>query len=208
MGRMAWPFPFSFVQPSAPESRRPGAALAVGAVAGLVGAAVKVGWEGWFPPLPPEGRTPPPIELLKQQGIDPDERTYRFSEQDLPWAVPALHFGTSAAMVALYAVATEYLPKVKVAWGIPYGIGVWFFAHEVALPALKLSPPAADLPRDEQISEFLGHIAWIVAAEFVRRDLRQRITGAPDAEVRSTAVRKLLSTARAGLAQTVRTVRS
>ena len=38
-------------------------------------------------------------------------------------------------------------------------------------------------PADEYISELVGHIFWFWAIEMIRRDLRNRITHEPDAEV-------------------------
>jgi uncharacterized membrane protein YagU involved in acid resistance len=47
----------------------------------------------------------------------------------------------------------------------------------------KLSILSANIPADEYISELVGHIFWFWAIEMIRRDLRNRITHEPDAEV-------------------------
>ena len=190
--------PFGLLELSAPESRRPGAALVAGLVAGVTSGAVKMGWEAWFPPRTAD-REVPPVTLLKRQGVDPDSKTYRYNGNDVPWGVLAVHFGFSVVTVAGYAVLAEYLPKAKLWMGAAYGIGAWAVAHELVLPQLKLTPAAKDLPLEETLSEFFGHIAWMFEAELVRRDLRLRIAGVPDPETRTVALTKLADTARAAL---------
>ena len=57
-------------------------------------------------------------------------------------------------------------------------------SHE--LPAHCRPPswclPPWDQPFGEHFSEFFGHIIWMWSIEVVRRDMRNRITGEPDAE--------------------------
>lgn len=188
----------SLLELSAPESRRPAAALAAGLIAGVTSGFIKIGWENLLPPRV-EGREPPPVTLLKNQGVDFENKTFTFSGNQVPWAVFSVHFGFSVAAVTAYAVLAEYLPKTKLALGMVYGTGVWAVFHLGVLPALKLSPGAKDLPRDEQISEFFGHLVWILEAEFIRRDVRQRIAGVPDADTRSAGAAALLRTAKDAL---------
>lgn len=190
--------PFGLLDTSAPESRRPGAALAAGVIAGLTSGAVKMGWESLFPPRKPD-REVPPVTLLKQRGIEPDDYTYEYNGNQVPWGVLAVHFGFSVVTVAAYAVAAEYLPKTKLWAGAAYGIGAFVVAHEVVLPRLGLSPKAEDLPFEEHASEFLGHIVWLLEAEQIRKAVRLAIAGVPDADTRANAVVKLADTARAAL---------
>ena len=53
----------------------------------------------------------------------------------------------------------------------------------ISFPLLGLTPSLLNIPADEYISELLGHIFWFWAIEMIRRDLRNRITHEPDAEV-------------------------
>lgn len=190
--------PFGLLDLSAPESRRPGAALIGGIVGGFTGAAVKMGWEALFPPREP-GRDLQPEELLKQRGLDPDDLTYSYNGNDVPWGILAVHFGFSVTTVAAYAVLAEYLPRTKLWAGAAYGIGAWVVAHEVVLPRLRLTPPAGELHWQEQVSELLGHVLWMLDAEAMRRTVRMAIAGVPDADTRVNAVAKLADTARAAL---------
>ncbi|WP_375407270.1 YagU family protein [uncultured Amnibacterium sp.] len=190
--------PFGLLDTSAPENRRPGAALVAGIVAGLSSGAVKMGWESLFPPRTPD-REVPPVTFLKQRGIDPDEYTYTYNGNQVPWGVLAVHFGFSVVTVAAYSVAAEYFPKVKLLGGAAYGIGAFVVAHEIVLPRLGLSPSAKDLPVEEHASEFFGHIAWLLEAEVVRKATRLAIAGVPDADIRVETVAKLAGAARAAL---------
>jgi putative membrane protein len=186
--------PFGLLTTSAPETRRPGAALAAGLVAGVTSGAIKMAWEAWLPPRTPD-REVPPVTLLKHQGVDPDAKTYRYNGNDVPWGVLAVHFGFSVVTVAGYAVLVEYLPKAKLWMGAAYGIGAWAVAHELVLPRLKLTPAAKDLPLEETLSELFGHVAWMFEAEMVRRDARFRIAGVPDAVSRTAALANLAGAA-------------
>jgi putative membrane protein len=190
--------PFGLLDTSAPESRRPGAALVAGVVAGLSSGAIKMGWESLFPPRRPD-REIPPVTFLKQRGIDPDRYTYPYNGNQVPLGILAVHFGFSVVTVAAYSVAAEYLPRTKLWAGAAYGIGAFVVAHELVLPRLGLSPAAKDLPVEEHASELFGHIAWLLEAEVVRKAARLAIAGVPDADTRLNAVARLADTARAAL---------
>ena len=190
--------PFGLLDLSAPESRRPGAALVAGVIAGLSSGAVKMGWESLLPPRKAD-REVPPVTFLKQRGIDPDRYTYTYNGNQVPWGILAVHFGFSVVTVAAYSVAAEYFPKVKLLGGAAYGIGAFGVAHEIVLPRLGLSPAAKDLPVEEHASEFFGHIAWLLEAEVVRKAARLAIAGVPDADTRVNALAKLADTARAAV---------
>lgn len=189
--------PFGLLDLSAPESRRPGAALLAGVVAGLSSGAIKMGWESLFPPRTPD-REVPPVTFLKQRGVDPDGATYTYNGNQVPWGVLAVHFGFSVVTVAAYSVAAEYLPRTRLWAGAAYGLGAFVVAHEIVLPRLGLSPKAQDLPVEEHVSELLGHVAWLLEAEQIRKAVRLAITGVPDAETRAAAV-AALAAARAAL---------
>ena len=190
--------PFGLLDLSAPESRRPVAALAAGVVAGLSSGAIKMGWESLFPPRKPD-REVPLVTFLQQRGVDPDSATYTYNGNQVPWGVLAVHFGFSVVTVAAYSVAAEYLPRTKLWAGAAYGLGAFVVAHEIVLPRLGLSPAAKDLPVEEHVSELLGHVVWLLEAEQIRKAVRLAITGAPDAETPAVTVAKLADITRAAL---------
>ena len=82
-----------------------------------------------------------------------------------------------------YCVVAEVFPKVKLWQGVWAGLVATLFVHGISFPLLGLTPPLTQLPIHEYISEIIGHVFWFWAIELIRRDLRNRITHEPDAEV-------------------------
>lgn len=174
-----------FVQTD-PARRRYGVATLVGFAAGIMSAFVKWGAEV---PLPPrtisDGRAefnPPYLFLRDYLGIDPTNTVYTFSEHIIN-PVMVTHILFSLVFAIGYCIAAERFPKVKMWQGVMAGIICTIAVHGISFPLLGLTPPLSQLPADEYISEIFGHIVWFWAIELIRRDLRNRITHEPDAEV-------------------------
>ncbi|EJY1764924.1 TPA: DUF1440 domain-containing protein [Klebsiella oxytoca] len=174
-----------FIQ-TQPERRRYGVALFVGVVAGIMSAFVKWGAEV---PLPPRtfsgGRdefNPPYLFLRDYLGIDPTHTVYTFSEHIIN-PVMLTHIIFSLVFAVGYCVVAEIFPKVKLWQGAWAGIVATIAVHWISFPLLGLTPSLLNIPADEYISELVGHIFWFWAIEMIRRDLRNRITHQPDAEV-------------------------
>ena len=171
---------------SEPTRRRPGAALWAGVVAGVLSALVKLGWEQLLPPRTPD-RMQPPVVMLDRLGVPTDAATFSWSGQSVNWSSLLVHVAFSVAAVVVYALVAEYLPGITVGRGAVFGLGVWVVFHLLVLPALGLTPPTGALPFDENVSEALGHVVWLVAAELVRSDVRRRRTGEAEAEAAPVA---------------------
>lgn len=174
-----------FVQTD-PARRRYGVATLVGFAAGIMSAFVKWGAEV---PLPPrtisDGRAefnPPYLFLRDYLGIDPTSTVYTFSEHIIN-PVMVTHILFSLVFAIGYCIVAERFPKVKIWQGVMAGIICTIAVHGISFPLLGLTPPLSQLPADEYISEIFGHIVWFWAIELIRRDLRNRITHEPDAEV-------------------------
>ncbi|MBI6138912.1 DUF1440 domain-containing protein [Serratia plymuthica] len=168
------------------ERRRYGVALFVGVIAGLLSAFVKWGAEV---PLPPrtilDGRAefnPPYLFLRDYLGIDPTATVYTFSEHVIN-PVMVTHIIFSLVFAIGYCVVAEVFPKVKLWQGVLAGLIATVCVHGISFPLLGLTPPLSMLPVEEYVSEILGHAFWFWAIELVRRDLRNRITHQPDAEI-------------------------
>lgn len=82
-----------------------------------------------------------------------------------------------------YCLVAERFSKIKFWQGIGAGIIANICVHYITFPALGLTPPVAEWPLYEHISELVGHIFWFWTIEVIRRDLRNRLTGEPDAEI-------------------------
>lgn len=174
-----------FVQTD-PARRRYGVATLVGFAAGIMSAFVKWGAEV---PLPPrtisDGRAefnPPYLFLRDYLGIDPTSIVYTFSEHIIN-PVMVTHILFSLVFAIGYCIVAERFPKVKMWQGVMAGILCTIAVHGISFPLLGLTPPLSQLPADEYLSEIFGHIVWFWAIELIRRDLRNRITHEPDAEV-------------------------
>lgn len=174
-----------FVQTD-PARRRYGVATLVGFAAGIMSAFVKWGAEV---PLPPrtisDGRAefnPPYLFLRDYLGIDPTSTVYTFSEHIIN-PVMVTHILFSLVFAIGYCIVAERFPKVKMWQGVMAGILCTIAVHGISFPLLGLTPPLSQLPADEYFSEIFGHIVWFWAIELIRRDLRNRITHEPDAEV-------------------------
>ena len=168
------------------ERRHYGVAVLVGIVSGVLSAFVKWGAEV---PLPPrtitDGRAefnPPYLFLRDYLGIDPTSTVYTFSEHIIN-PVMVTHIIFSLVFAIGYCIVAERFPKVKMWQGVMAGIIVTVIVHGITIPLLGLSPALSMLPFDEYVSEIVGHIFWFWVIEMIRRDLRNRITHEPDAEV-------------------------
>ncbi len=173
-----------------PARRRYATAVLVGIITGCIGAIVKFGWEVPFPPRTPErNATNPPQAFAELFGVPPDitHATYEFSGNALPWFSFLMHFGFSIGFAVIYCVVAEQWPRIKLWQGVAYGLVVWVLWHWLLMPALGVVPPLWDQPLAEHGSELFGHAAWMWVIELTRRDLRNRITHEPDAEVPLTS---------------------
>lgn len=175
-----------------PKRRRYGVAALAGVLGGIVSAIVKFGWEVPLPPRTPErNATNPPQELLQQLGA-PESIThlsYSFNgNEGLPWVSFIVHFAFAIGFAVIYCVLAERFPQIKLWQGAAFGLLVWIGAHLVLMPLTGIVPspfPWVDGGQtwSEHFSEALGHVVWMWSIEIVRRDLRNRITHEPDAEV-------------------------
>lgn len=185
-----------------PTRRRYGVAIFVGFIAGLISAFVKWGAEHPFPPRSPFDLfvaackdpaqalevcsraflNPPHVFLRDYIGIDPTEAVFTFADYGFNW-IGVTHITFSLVFAIGYCIVAECFPKIKFWQGIGAGLIADICVHYITFPALGLTPPVAEWPLYEHISELVGHIFWFWTIEVIRRDLRNRITHQPDPEV-------------------------
>lgn len=125
---------------------------------------------------------PPHVFLRDYIGIDPTQAVFTFADHAFNW-IGVTHMIFSLVFAIGYCVVAEIFPKIKFWQGIGAGILVNIAVHYITVPLLGLTPPVADWPLYEHISELVGHIFWFWTIEIVRRDLRNRFTQEPDAEI-------------------------
>ncbi|QLB15744.1 hypothetical protein A6B39_09935 [Mannheimia granulomatis] len=125
---------------------------------------------------------PPHVFLRDYIGIDPTEAAFTFADHVFNW-IGVTHMIFSLVFAIGYCIVAEIFPKIKFWQGIGAGLIANICVHYITFPALGLTPPVAEWPLYEHISELVGHIFWFWTIEVIRRDLRNRITHEPDAEV-------------------------
>ena len=97
---------------------------------------------------------------------------YTLAEHQKPRAGAAVHYAFGAVVGAVYGAVAEIAPIVTTAFGVPFGIGVWFGAHVVVVPAMGLSDPPTRQPVGKEAEEFGLHAVYGAVTEIVRRLLR------------------------------------
>ena len=97
---------------------------------------------------------------------------YTLAEHQKPRAGAAVHYAFGAVVGAVYGAVAELAPIVTTAFGVPFGIGVWFGAHVVVVPAMGLSDPPTRQPVGNEAEEFGLHVVYVAVTEIVRRLLR------------------------------------
>ncbi|QLK85586.1 DUF1440 domain-containing protein [Staphylococcus sp. 17KM0847] len=141
-------------------------------IGGLLSGIVKLGWEVMFPPRTPErNATNPPQALLEKLGFSHDftHMTYQFSEQSMPWVSFIIHFSFAIVFAFIYIILVKRFSIVAMGYGAVFGIVVWIAFHLVIMPAMNVVPSMFDQPFHEHLSEFFGHIVWMMVIELVRR---------------------------------------
>ncbi|MGM5631222.1 YagU family protein [Apibacter raozihei] len=176
---------------STPLSRRKvKLAVWLGIITGIISAIVKFGWEIPFPPRTPErDLTNPPQQLLEQLGMsyDMSHLVYYFNGNPRPIMSFIVHFSFAIFFAILYCVIAEYKPKIKLWQGTAYGLVIYIVFHVILMPLMGTVPAPWDQPFEEHFSELFGHMFWTWIIEICRRDIRNRITHEPDAEIPLTA---------------------
>ena len=89
----------------------------------------------------------------------------------------------SPCFIVSWRNASRKLNYGKVCYSVLFVISACITLHYITFPLLGLTPPVAEWPLYEHISELVGHIFWFWTIELIRRDLRNRITHEPDPEV-------------------------
>lgn len=90
---------------------------------------------------------------------------------ELAIAAALLHFTFGAAMGGLYGAYVDR--RSRNATGIAFGLMVWLFADEIAMPVLGLSDSTLRRPVEKRLQSVTAHIVFGLATELTR-DVVQR----------------------------------
>ncbi|MGI9067243.1 MAG: DUF1440 domain-containing protein [Pyrinomonadaceae bacterium] len=104
-------------------------------------------------------------------GISGQELTER--QKDV--AGTAFHYAMGIFSGALYGVAAEIIPAVKLGAGVPFGAAVWLIADEGIVPAAGLSKSPDEYPPSIHAYALASHLVFGLTAELVRRGVRQAL---------------------------------
>jgi hypothetical protein len=95
------------------------------------------------------------------------------TEQDV--AGPLMHYGFGIAVGAVYGALAETRPELTRFGGVPFGLGVWASADEVAVPAAGLSAAPWERPLRAHSYSMLSHAVYGLTTEAVRKVVRSRL---------------------------------
>jgi hypothetical protein len=95
------------------------------------------------------------------------------SEQDA--AGPLMHYGFGTAVGAVYGALAETRPELTRLGGVPFGLGVWASADEMAVPAAGLSAAPWERPLRAHTYSMLSHAVYGLTTEAVRKLVRARL---------------------------------
>jgi putative membrane protein len=88
-------------------------------------------------------------------------------------AGPAMHYMFGGSVGAAYGGLGELLPHVRWGGGVPFALGLWLAADEVAVPGLRLSGPATTRPPSAYAYSIASHVVYGLTLESFRRALRR-----------------------------------
>jgi putative membrane protein len=155
--------------------------VARGAMVGLVGGLLAAGAMSLVHRIlaapSPEAReapsSPPEDPTVKVASRATRLVGYRLAEHQKAPAGSLVHYGFGAVVGALYGAAAEIIPRIRMAFGLPFGAAVWLGAHVIAVPALGLAESPARQPVGKEAEELGLHFVYGSVTELVRRLLRR-----------------------------------
>jgi putative membrane protein len=158
------------------RKRNPLTGLIVGAISGLAGTVLMTqfqhAWNKISERIHPStaDETKPAKEqkedsTMKAAGKISEESGHPLSREERKKAGPWVHYAFGTSVGAVFGLAAEAEPDSArrinpVFAGAAYGAIVFLAAHEIAVPALKLSSNPLKEPIQDQIAEFVSHLIY------------------------------------------------
>ena len=159
---------------------RPYRGLFIGAISGLAGTILMTEFQNVWNKVSEETENPKPKgekrvkpekkeekedSTMKAAGKISEEIGHPLSRKDRKKAGPWVHYAFGTSIGAVFGLTTEMGPDSlrainPVLAGTAYGIAVFLAAHEVAVPAQKLSSNPLKEPVSNQIAEFASHLIY------------------------------------------------
>jgi putative membrane protein len=159
------------------QKRQPVRGLLVGAISGLAATIIMTQFQNAWNKISEQIHKPKTEAEEKQAEGQKEDSTMKMagkisqsigrplSREDPKKAGPWVHYGFGTSVGAAFGLASEMEPNSlrrinPVLTGVAYGTVVFLAAHEIAVPALKLSSNPLKEPLPDQIAEFLSHLIY------------------------------------------------
>jgi putative membrane protein len=144
------------------------AGMLAGALGGFVGSFSKIGGEVVYPPRPYARISPPALlaEHIVGHPLAPAQASV---------VSAAVHFGFGTVIGAVYGIAGEFAPIVRVGFGTGFGLVLQIMTHETLVPLAGLDQPPLQQPFRDHASEILTHLLYGLTVEAIRRMIRAKI---------------------------------
>ncbi|TDB63348.1 DUF1440 domain-containing protein [Arundinibacter roseus] len=144
--------------------------ILAGAVAGLVGTAIKTIWEEVAPSRPSSIDSPP---VVLTERVTQETTGHVLPESQKPAVEQSAHWIFGTGIGALYGGVTEAFPQAQKGMGSMLGVALYGATHGSVLPMLNTEPWPLHKPLKFATSEFSGHILYGLTVEFTRKIVRQ-----------------------------------
>lgn len=146
-------------------------------ICGLISSLVKWGSEVNMPPRMAGEISPPAAHInawLGWAGIDSHCLDYIYQGITVSGAVTLYHWLFSFALAFVYVLLSAFCPKIRLWYGIAFGLVITVVMHGFLIPLLGFRNPAYlenevgwlwNLNAYELFSEIIGHIYWAFSIE-------------------------------------------
>lgn len=159
------------------QKRQPLTGLLIGAISGLAATVIMTQFQNVWNKISERIQDPKPEAVQKQAEGQKEDSTMKMagkisqaigrplSREDRKKAGPWVHYAFGTSVGAAFGLASEVEPNSlrginPALTGVAYGTVVFLAAHEIAVPALKLSSNPLKEPIPEQVAEFLSHMIY------------------------------------------------
>jgi len=159
------------------QKRQPLTGLLVGAISGLAATVIMTQFQNAWNKISERLHEPKTEADEKQAKRQKEDSTMKMagiisqaigrplSREDRKKAGPWVHYAFGTSVGAAFGLATEVEPNSlrginPALTGVAYGTVVFLAAHEIAVPALKLSSNPLKEPIPDQMAEFLSHLIY------------------------------------------------
>jgi uncharacterized membrane protein YagU involved in acid resistance len=110
---------------------------------------------------------------MKAANLAAEKTLHReLSKEEKKKVAPYFHYGFGTLMGALYGILSEQFPSARSGFGTAFATGLFLVGDEGAVPALKLSKSAREVPLSAHLEALASHIVYGVSTESVRRGMR------------------------------------